>query len=108
MTRPTRENLFRPEPVETGQQPASYALFDMPDANTPARLDDFDPATDALHLQLLDAALFGLAPDDWPQATLTHDPATDTTAVAVNGVIVARLAGDPGLDPADIVVTALA
>lgn len=107
MTRPLRENLFRGGPAEDGRQAEVYALYDMPAPEAPAWIPDFDPATDALHLQLLDGALFGLAPGDWPVATLSHDPGSDTTAVAVNGVIVAIIEGDPGLDPVDIMVTAL-
>lgn len=107
MTRPMRENLFRTEPLDAEPQPEAYAVFDMPGAGSPARIHGFDPATDALHLQLLDGALFGIAPGDWPVPTLAHDPDNDTTAVAVNGVIVALIEGDPALDPADISVTAL-
>lgn len=107
MTRPMRENLFRADPVDRGAQPESFSVFDMPGPATPARIGDFDAATDALHLHLLDAALFGLSPGDWPVPTLAHDSGSNTTAVAVNGVIVALIEGDPNLDPADISVIAL-
>jgi len=107
MTRPLRENLFRTDPAEQGRQAEVYALHDMSGPEAPAWIPDFDPKTDALHLQLLDGALFGLAPGDWPVATLAHDPGSNTTAVAVNGVIVALIDGNPGLDPADISVIAL-
>ncbi|SMH29724.1 hypothetical protein [Maritimibacter sp. HL-12] len=107
MTRLQRENLFRPDPDDVAQEPGAYAVFDMPGAEAPARIHGFDPKRDALHLHLLDAALFGLVPGVWPVATVAYDRASKTTAVAVNGVVVALIEGDPALDPADITVTAL-
>jgi len=103
-----RQNIFLGDADEASEGVAAetYTVFEIesPEA-PPARITDFDPAEDRLHIQYC-------AQDDpetgdpiAPELTVGYDADADMTSVSIFGAAIATLAGRAGITAADVTLS---